>query len=51
MVKIKEHNFISFDPVCIYALGRYWNACERQTFEWDEEYEVSLDEAFRLMER
>ena len=48
MVTVKEHNFIAFDPVSIYALGLYRNACERQTFEWDEEYEISLDEAFGM---
>jgi hypothetical protein len=41
-MKIHEHNMVSFDPISIYALGRYWNACERQVFEWDEEYELDI---------
>ena len=43
-MKIREHNRVTFDPVYFYAGGLYHNACERQVFEWDDEYELEIHE-------
>lgn len=43
-MKIREHNRIVFDPVLYWAGGMYRTACERQVFEYDDEYELEIKE-------
>ena len=42
MVKIKEHNVVTLDPVLFWAGGMYHPTREREVIEWDEEYELDL---------